>query len=192
MRAKNPGQVSIGLDVNLEEHRIGNLLDPEENQDAATKGYAERYAARTVQESEDKCVKYDDCLTLEEIAASTDLSGKMPQASGVKELLDRVTVKDLGFNINGDVIGDNWISCFLVGNVAFIAANVVLKTGTNNTAIIGIPGYVFTRTVNFVAGSNNSQVGEGYVLPGEPYVRANFKTPGGNYCFCLVAPVQKQ
>lgn len=42
MRAKNPGKVSIGLDVNMEEHRLGNLLDPEENQDAATKGYVEQ------------------------------------------------------------------------------------------------------------------------------------------------------
>ena len=41
MRAKNPGKVSIGLDVNMEEHRIGNLLDPAESQDAATKGYVD-------------------------------------------------------------------------------------------------------------------------------------------------------
>lgn len=42
MRAKNPGKVSIGLDVNMEEHRLGNLLDPEGSQDAATKGYVEQ------------------------------------------------------------------------------------------------------------------------------------------------------
>lgn len=41
MRAKTKGKVSIGLDVNMEEHRISSLLDPEENQDAATKGYVD-------------------------------------------------------------------------------------------------------------------------------------------------------
>ena len=41
MRAKNPGKVSIGLDVNMEEHRLGNLLDPEGSQDAATKAYVD-------------------------------------------------------------------------------------------------------------------------------------------------------
>ena len=41
MRAKNPGKVSIGLDVNMEEHRLGNLLDPSGSRDAATKGYVD-------------------------------------------------------------------------------------------------------------------------------------------------------
>lgn len=42
MRAKNAGMLSIGLDTDMEEHSIGNLADPEQNQDAATKAYVDR------------------------------------------------------------------------------------------------------------------------------------------------------
>lgn len=42
MRAKNAGKLSIGLDTDMDEHSIGNLADPEEDQDAATKAYVDR------------------------------------------------------------------------------------------------------------------------------------------------------
>ena len=41
MRARNPGKLSIGLDTDMEEHTIGNLADPAENQDAVTKAYVD-------------------------------------------------------------------------------------------------------------------------------------------------------
>lgn len=41
MRAGNPGKLSIALDADWQEHRIGNLADPEEAQDAATKAYVD-------------------------------------------------------------------------------------------------------------------------------------------------------
>ena len=44
MRAKNAGKLSIGLDTDMDEHSIGNLADPQEDQDAATKAYVDRNA----------------------------------------------------------------------------------------------------------------------------------------------------
>lgn len=41
MRAKNPGKLSIGMDADLDEHRIRNLADPAEDRDGATKGYVD-------------------------------------------------------------------------------------------------------------------------------------------------------
>ncbi len=42
MRAKNAGKLSIGLDTDMNEHGIGNLADPVEGRDAATKAYVDR------------------------------------------------------------------------------------------------------------------------------------------------------
>ena len=42
MRARNPGKLSIGMDTDMEEHVLGNLADPSENQDGATKAYVDR------------------------------------------------------------------------------------------------------------------------------------------------------
>ena len=41
MRAINPGALSIGMDTDMAEHRIGNLAIPENDTDAATKGYVD-------------------------------------------------------------------------------------------------------------------------------------------------------
>lgn len=41
MRARNAGKLSVGMDTDMEEHRIGNLLPPEQDMDAATKGYVD-------------------------------------------------------------------------------------------------------------------------------------------------------
>lgn len=41
MRARAPGKLSIGLDTDLDEHRITNLQDPAADQDAATKAYVD-------------------------------------------------------------------------------------------------------------------------------------------------------
>ena len=42
MRARNPGKLSIGMDTDMEEHTIGNLADPTQEQDGATKAYVDR------------------------------------------------------------------------------------------------------------------------------------------------------
>ncbi len=42
MRAKNAGKLSVGLDTDMDEHRIGNLADPVAERDAATKAYVDR------------------------------------------------------------------------------------------------------------------------------------------------------
>lgn len=41
MRAKTAGVLSIGLDTDMDEHRIGNLAAPENDADAATKAYVD-------------------------------------------------------------------------------------------------------------------------------------------------------
>ena len=49
MRAKNPGKLSIGLDADMGEHRIGNLPEPAEDTDAATKAYVDGCILRLAQ-----------------------------------------------------------------------------------------------------------------------------------------------
>lgn len=41
MRAKKPGAVSIGLNMDMDEHRLSNLASPESEADAATKAYVD-------------------------------------------------------------------------------------------------------------------------------------------------------
>ena len=41
MRAVNPGMLSVGLDTDMSEHRLGNLAAPELDADAATKAYVD-------------------------------------------------------------------------------------------------------------------------------------------------------
>lgn len=41
MRAINEGMLSIGMDTDMAEHRVGNLAAPENDTDAATKGYVD-------------------------------------------------------------------------------------------------------------------------------------------------------
>lgn len=41
MRAKKPGAVSIGLNMDMSEHRLSNLASPESETDAATKAYVD-------------------------------------------------------------------------------------------------------------------------------------------------------
>lgn len=41
MRAKNEGMLSIGMDVDMSERRLGNLAPPEQGTDAATKAYVD-------------------------------------------------------------------------------------------------------------------------------------------------------
>lgn len=45
-RARNPGKLSIGLDTDMEEHRIGNMAEPMSDRDGATKGYADMAAKK--------------------------------------------------------------------------------------------------------------------------------------------------
>ena len=41
MRARNAGMLSIGMDVDMGERRLGNLAPPEGGTDAATKAYVD-------------------------------------------------------------------------------------------------------------------------------------------------------